>query len=64
MLDEWIDIPGLSARVNGLFRQSWHLINELPDEDDPDELADMIDELISLEKRIANQRIMDLHSRK
>lgn len=64
MLPEWDDIPGLGARLNGLFRQSWRLINEIAEEDDPGELADMFDELVALEKRIANQRIIDLHANK
>lgn len=64
MLEEWVDIPNLGTRLNGLFRQSWHLLNEIEIETDDEELADMIDELIALEKRIANQRIIDLHARK
>lgn len=64
MLPEWVDIPGLGARLNGIFHQSWRLINEIVDEDDPEELADMFDELVSLEKRIANQRMIDLHAHK
>lgn len=64
MLPEWVDIPGLGARLNGLFRQSWRLINEIFDEDDPEELADMFDELSALEKRIAKQREIDLHAHK
>lgn len=30
-IGEWADVPGLSARLNGLKRQEWALMNALAD---------------------------------
>ncbi|MBM4707851.1 hypothetical protein GS982_01755 [Rhodococcus hoagii] len=64
ILPEWVDIPNLGVRLNGLFKQSWMLLNEIADETDLDELADMWDEAIALEKNISNQLFTDMQARK
>ncbi|WP_143549023.1 hypothetical protein [Rhodococcus sp. ACS1] len=54
---EWVDVPGMGVQLNGLFRQSWDLLNEIPEIEDPDELSDVWDEIIAIEKRIQNLRM-------
>lgn len=64
ILPEWVDVPNLGVRLNGMFRQSWMLLNEIAIETDPEELADMWDEAIALERRISSQLFTDMQARK
>ncbi|MDE8648155.1 hypothetical protein PXH69_24615 [Rhodococcus qingshengii] len=56
----WEDIDGIGEELNGLFRQSWCLLNEVGEElatgdPDRDELQDMFDELVALERKIQDR---------
>lgn len=54
-MDEWVNIPGLTAKAQSLYRQSWSLLNWLAENAGRAEVSvDVWDELERVERSIGN----------
>ena len=59
-MDEWVNIPGLTAKAQSLYRQSWSLVRWLAENPDRAEVSvDVWDELERVERSIGNLRDRD-----